>query len=144
MDAWKNYPCYEKNYNSNLEQRRASSMVSLRDFLNLRMIFIILISLLLFACSVATTSEVQQGKRYIESGYYKRAMHELLGPACDGNAEAQYAVGYMYYYGYGVAQDTDVGYFWIQRSANQGYAPAQEAVRLIRQEKMYHPKDMYK
>lgn len=110
----------------------------------LRTVLIVLATLLLFACSIATTSEVEQGKRYIETGYYKRAMQELLGPACDGNAEAQYAVGYMYYYGYGVAQDTQVGFFWIKRAANQGYAPALKAISLIMQQRRYHPKTMYK
>lgn len=85
--------------------------------------------------SPAVTSHLQQGQRYFEDGYYKRAMDELLPLACDGNAEAQYAVGYMYYYGYGVAQDTDVGYFWIKRSANQHYAPAIKALDMISKEK---------
>lgn len=77
------------------------------------------------------TRSYLEGKRYFRTGYYKRAMHELLPLACDGNAEAQYAVGYMYYYGYGVAQDTDTGYFWIRRSADQGYQPAIQALPLI-------------
>ena len=76
-------------------------------------------------------SELQLGKRYFKDGYYKKAMHTLLPLACDGVPDAQYAVGYMYYYGLGVAQDTDVGYFWIQRSARQHFIPAEEALRLI-------------
>jgi TPR repeat protein len=80
-------------------------------------------------------SELQQGKRNFEQGYYRRAMSDLLPLACDGVPEAQYAVGYMYYYGYGVAQDTEVGYFWIKRSADQHYAPAVQALNVIEQEK---------
>lgn len=76
-------------------------------------------------------SLLQQGKRYFESSYYKRAMKLLLPLACDGIADAQYAVGYMYYYGYGVAQDPDIGFFWIQRAADQHYAPAQHALDLL-------------
>src|SRR6187431_3039731 len=74
--------------------------------------------------TTAQLSYLAQGKRYFEDGYYKKAMKELLPLACDGNAEAQYAVGYMYYYGYGVKQDTDIGFFWIKRSADQGFEPA--------------------
>jgi TPR repeat protein len=81
--------------------------------------------------NIVTKEYMAQGRRYFESGFYKRAMHELLPLACDGNSEAQYAVGYMYYYGYGVAQDTDVGYFWIQRSADQGFSPAIQALATI-------------
>ena len=110
-----------------------------------KIIFVSLLSLLLSACithhyspppprlSPRQMSELQQGKRYFEEGYYKRAMQQLLPLACQGVAEAQYAVGYMYYYGYGVAQDTDVGYFWIKCSANQGYPPANQALIMIAQ-----------
>lgn len=79
-------------------------------------------------------SELQQGKRWFETGYYKHAMRMLLPLACDGVPEAQYAVGYMYYYGYGVAQDTDVGIFWITRAAEKGYLPAQRALSLTHKE----------
>ncbi|HEX4044358.1 MAG TPA: hypothetical protein VHZ76_01665 [Gammaproteobacteria bacterium] len=81
--------------------------------------------------SPRVASELQQGKRLFEDGYYKRSLQELLPLACDGNAEAQYAVGYMYYYGYGVPQDTDVGYFWIKRSADQHFLPAEKALSMM-------------
>jgi TPR repeat protein len=114
------------------------------------LIFMILTSLILSACasyeaprpnahtvtnSPATMSYLEQGKRYFDQGYFKSAMHTLLPLACDGDPEAQYAVGYMYYYGYGVAQDTDVGYFWICRSANQHFLPAIKALELIERDK---------
>ena len=100
----------------------------------LRISLICLLSLSLTACattSLKTRSELQQGKRYFEAGYYKRTMHQILPLAVDGNAEAQYTVGYMYYYGYGVAQDTDVGYFWIKRAADQNFPPAIKAMKLM-------------
>ncbi len=94
---------------------------------------LLFIAIFLSACSskVVVTSELAQGKRYFEAGYYKSAMHDLLPLATDGNAEAQYAVGYMYYYGYGVSQDVEVGHFWIKRSANQHYQPAIKALEMI-------------
>jgi TPR repeat protein len=108
----------------------------------LRIAFLSVFSLLLAACATTyspqVTSELQQGQRDFNSGYYKRAMHELLPLACDGNAEAQYAVGYMYYYGYGVTQDIDVGGFWIERSAKQHYKPAIQAKELISRENTKH------
>src|SRR5579872_4115846 len=99
-----------------------------------RIILVCLFSFSLIACmhpSPRVVSELNQSQRSFEDGYYKRAMHELLPLACDGNAEAQYAIGYMYYYGQGVAQDTDVGHFWISRSAAKGYPPAQKALEMI-------------
>lgn len=83
------------------------------------------------APSIWTMSEIQQGKRYFQEGYYKHAMQRLLPLATKGNPESQYAVGYMYYYGYGVAQDTDIGYFWIAQSAHYGCQRAINALRLI-------------
>lgn len=105
----------------------------------LRILLISVLSLLLMGCATTASkgltpkmmSELQQGQRLFEDGYYKRSLRWLLPLACDGVAEAQYAVGYMYYYGYGVAQDTEVGYFWIQRSAEKGFAPAKEALKII-------------
>ena len=102
---------------------------------------LIISSFLLVACypiplkynaSPATLSKLEYGKRLFEEGYYKRAMKQLLPLACDGNAPAQYAVGYMYYYGYGVAQDTDVGFFWISRAAEKNFIPAINAIKLIK------------
>ncbi len=80
-------------------------------------------------------SYLEQGKRYFEEGYFKRAKHMLLPLACDGVPEAQYAIGYMYYYGYGVAQDTEVGYFWIQRAAENGFPAAIQALSIISRDK---------
>ena len=105
--------------------------------------------LLLASCSTLSPramSELQQGKRLFDAGYYKRSMNYLLPLACDGNPEASYAVGYMYYYGYGVAQDTDVGAFWIRRSAAKGYVPAMQAANMIAhmQPEVLHANDRYR
>jgi len=77
-------------------------------------------------------AHLAEGKRAFQRGYYKAAMHILLPLACDGIAEAQYAVGYMHYYGYGVIEDKPVGFFWIDRAARLGYPPATEAVKMIK------------
>lgn len=101
----------------------------------LRIFLMGLLSTFLIACAatknIETISHLQQGKRFYNSGLYKRAMHELLPLASDGNVDAQYAVGYMYYYGYGVAKDSDTGYFWIKRAADKHYLPAVRALMMI-------------
>lgn len=76
-------------------------------------------------------SQLALGRRLFEEGYYRRSLHQLLPLACDGCAVAQYAIGYMYYYGYGVDQDTDVGAFWIERAAIQHFPPAEQALCII-------------
>ena len=128
----------------------------------MRSIFIFFMSLILIAChtthktivtkpvtkryvqshpkpSVNATLELKRGKDCFKQGYYKRAMHLLLPLACDGFSEAQYAVGFMYYYGLGVVQDTDVGFFWIQRAADQGYYAAVQALEMIHNGMATHP-----
>lgn len=89
------------------------------------------------ACSLqACTSAVQarqydEGKASFTAGNFKESFHQLLPLAAANNEKAQYAVGYMYYYGYGVTRDTESGLFWMQKSAAQHYAPAQKALDLI-------------
>lgn len=100
-------------------------------------IALFILSFSLIACATTaqlparSQSELQQGKRLFETAYYKQAMKILLPLATDGVPDAQYAVGYMYYYGFGVATDTDTGYFWIKRAADQHFLPAQNALAVI-------------
>lgn len=110
--------------------------------MTLKLLFVCFVSFYLIACTTAhdnmtpkMVSELQQGKRYFEAAYYRRAMSMLLPLAYQGSAEAQYAVGYMYYNGYGVARDPDVGYFWIKRAADKGYLQALQALPLIEAER---------
>jgi TPR repeat protein len=105
-----------------------------------RLLLIALLAVTITACasipySPNTSSQLRQGKRDFDDGFYQRSLHRLLPLACDGNPEAQYAVGYMYYYGFGVAQDPEVGSFWIRRSSAQHYQPAIDALELIDREK---------
>lgn len=103
----------------------------------MRIILIILLSFSLLSCaskgplSLVQISRLEQGKSFFDQGYYKKAMRQLLPLACDGVPDAQYAVGYMYYYGMGVTQDTDVGYFWIKRAAEHRYVTAMKALESI-------------
>ncbi len=98
---------------------------------------LIIISLCLLACaSHGVPLEMQAGKVAFENGEYQDAFHELLPIAVKGNPQAQYAVGYMYYYGYGVPEDVESGMFWMTRAAEQNYPPAIEALQIIREHNM--------
>lgn len=94
--------------------------------------------------TTAQISALQQGRRYFEAAYYRKAMRDLLPLACNGIPEAQYAVGYMYYYGYGVNQDKDVGQFWIRRAADQHYVPAIKALNIMSTQNNIHPRQKIK
>lgn len=74
---------------------------------------------------------LQEGKKDFAAGDYKNAFHQLLPLASDGNPQAQYAVGYMYYYGLGVTQDAESGIFWMQRAADRNNQHAVKALEMI-------------
>ena len=100
-------------------------------------IVIMMISLMIQSCaSSRMAEELQSGKISFEDGNFKSAFHKLLPLASDGNASAEYAIGYMYYYGYGTHQDTESGLFWMRKSAEQQYQPAIKALQIISQNKV--------
>jgi len=91
---------------------------------------LILVTLLLGSCTSSKPPISEARKNYLAHDY-SRAFNETLKLATHGNAEAQYALGYMYYYGLGVARDQDIARVWIYRSANQQYRPAILAMKKI-------------
>lgn len=48
-----------------------------------------------------------------------------------GDADAQYALGYMYYYGIGTVVDTKTARLWIIKSASQGQPLAKKALAVL-------------
>lgn len=93
---------------------------------------LVLLSLSLVACtSPHMSGEVEAGKSAFQAGNYSSAFQRLFPVARDGRPDAQYAIGYMYYYGYGVSQDTSTGLQWMRRSAVQGYPAAIKALDMI-------------
>lgn len=99
-------------------------------------LLIIFICLVLGACATVHTAEyLREGKNDFKAGKFQAAFHELLPVAYKGDKEAQYAVGYMYFYGYGVEQDSASAVFWIRRSADQCYLPAINALEDINRKK---------
>lgn len=111
-------------------------------------LFITLASVLLQACATTRVtyqyqSEMSSAKRSFDAGDFKRAFCQLLPLAAKGCPEAQYALGYMYYYGYGVSEDTVSGLFWIEEAAKRHYIPAIKALKLIKQRNHQHEEPFY-
>lgn len=97
-----------------------------------KIIMLMLACVVLAGCaSQRDEFRLNEGKHSFIDGDYKKAFHDLLPLASQNNAHAEYAVGYMYYYGYGVAQDSESGLFWMQKSASQGFEPAKKALEMI-------------
>lgn len=100
-----------------------------------------LTSLFLFACAnnsnkIARNNlndyqRVALAKQEYRDGMYKKAFNDLLISAEHGNADAQYALGYMYYYGKGVPRNTEKASYLFKLAMQQGHHDAIEAMSMI-------------
>ena len=88
---------------------------------------------LIMSCLVACTSNMnlQEGIKSFQIQDYRQAFIRLRPAAEKGVPEAQYAVGYMYYYGQGVIENRQKAWYWITAAANNGNEDAQRAMRLL-------------
>ncbi len=64
-------------------------------------------------------------QRQRRSKDYTRAADLFRKAADQGDALAQYRLGYMYYNGYGVPKDTNLASDWFHKAADQGLSEAQ-------------------
>jgi hypothetical protein len=90
------------------------------------------------------SQEMALGKIKFSEGHYRQAFRQLLPVAVYGRPEAQYAIGYMYYYGYGPSRDSESGIFWMTKAAECHYVPAIRALEMICENKSYCPADLVK
>jgi len=90
------------------------------------------VSLVLFCLAGCMSSQMQlqQGQKAFELQHYDESFKLLLPLAQEGNTEAQYAVGYSYYYGKGVVEDQAKGQYWINKAASKGYPLAIRALEI--------------
>ena len=95
--------------------------------------FIYLILFGLTACSINSLN-LREGITSFKKQNYRSAFVRLMPEAEKGNCDAQYAVGYMYYYGEGVVEDKKKATKWIARAAEAGQKDAISAAKLLREE----------
>jgi TPR repeat protein len=89
--------------------------------------------------SACASQVLNDGKQNFDNGNYQQAMEKLKPLAEKGNPQAQYAVGYMYYYGQGVSPDKEVGLDWIDKAAAQGSPEALSAQQAIQKQETLNP-----
>jgi hypothetical protein len=65
-----------------------------------------------------------EGKASFKAKKYTQAYCQLLPRAVRGNAYAQYAIGYMYYYGKGMDRNEELAECWLHKAAKSGQADA--------------------
>lgn len=98
---------------------------------------IICLSLALLISGCLTRSlNLQEGITSFKTQDYRRAFIRLKPEAEKGQPDAQYAVGYMYYYGQGVIEDRKKAWFWINMAAHLGQKDAVAAKQILEQKGM--------
>ena len=75
---------------------------------------------------------LDEGIHDFQNQDYRQAFIRLKPEAERGQRDAQYAVGYMYYYGQGVVEDRRKAWFWITRAATASQPDAIKAVKVLR------------
>lgn len=87
---------------------------------------------LLFGC--AKHLDLYEGIRSFKAQDYRSAFVRLMPEARKGQPDAEYAVGFMYYYGQGVVENRKKALYWIRKAACHGQPEALEAAKLIQDE----------
>lgn len=70
---------------------------------------------------------------------YNCSLSKIEAAAQRGDPDAQYALGYMYFYGIGTVRDPKAAKLWINRAAAQGQPLAVKASGMLRHEKYPAP-----
>lgn len=97
-----------------------------------RLLTVVMCLATLGACALSTAVNVREGIDSFRVEDYRKAFIRLKPAAEKGQPDAQYAVGYMYYYGKGVVEDRKKAWFWINAAANLGQPDAKEAIRILK------------
>lgn len=62
---------------------------------------------------------------------YQCSFDRIQEAAQSGDPDAEYALGYLYYYGIGTTQNKKTGLMWIERAAAQGQPIARNALKSL-------------
>jgi TPR repeat protein len=96
-----------------------------------KLLIVIIFIPALIACISNSAINLREGIDSFKVENYRTAFIRLKPEAEKGQPDAQYAVGYMYYYGQGIVEDRKKAWFWINAAANLGQPDAKEAIRIL-------------
>jgi septal ring-binding cell division protein DamX len=103
-----------------------------------RAVAVSLMAAAMVGCASSGAPRVDTGLEQARSAYaqgdYGRAAQLLAIPAMQGNAEAQYALGYMYFYGRGVRQDRYRAVAWFRDASRLGHHNAGKALAMAEEQ----------
>lgn len=96
------------------------------------------VTLLIMICSLSLLNgcigsefSFHEGIQSFKIQNYRQAFILLKPIAIKGQPDAQYAIGYMYYYGQGVVEDRKKAAYWISCAANLGQPDAVAAMKIL-------------
>ena len=101
----------------------------------MRKLGMLLISSIFMGCVSATNFNA--GMHSFQAQNYRKAFILLKPQALAGVLAAEYAVGYMYYYGQGVVENRAEAQYWIRCAAQGGYPEAVAAFEILSQTSMH-------
>lgn len=100
--------------------------------MRLSVVFCISAFILTFLGGCATSAvNLREGIHSFQVQDYRQAFVRLKPEADKGQPDAEYAIGYMYYYGQGVVEDRKKAWYWITCAAKAGQVDAQQAVKIL-------------
>ena len=105
-----------------------------------KLILLIVLILPEIACGIRG-SNLTEGIICFRNQHYREAFIHLKPLADRNQPDAQYAIGYMYYYGQGVTEDRRAACIWINRAAAQGQPDAIKAIKIIKNKPRIISKD---
>jgi len=94
-----------------------------------------LISMLLVS-SAAIADDMADADKFMAAKQYGKALPLYTRAAQAGNAEAQFRLGEMYWYGDGTAQDLNAAREWIGKAAVAGVPDARESLAILERRKV--------
>ena len=100
----------------------------------LRNLLLLSCGIVLSACSHRGAIDNDQTTACADNPFLQKygcSMERVEDAAERGEPDAEYALGYMYYYGIDTTQDTDTALIWIKRAAAQGQPLAIQAAKLM-------------
>jgi TPR repeat protein len=92
----------------------------------------VIISCILTGC-ISSSLNLSEGIKSFQVQDYRQAFIRLKPEALKGQADAEYAIGYMYYYGQGVVEDRQKAWYWITKAAKSGNKDAILAIEVLRE-----------
>lgn len=99
------------------------------------MILVFICVVLMLAGCMSRQYNLREGIKSFQVQNYRQAYIRLLPEAKKGQPDAEYAIGYMYYYGQGVVEDRNQAWYWISCAARAGQSDAIQALAILENQK---------